>query len=150
MSARFPRGAGHPYPARVFVLMLTIAGLSGCGDGRGSRVATVPVKATITYRGQPIPGAFVTLHPKAPLPDVPPPRASVGRDGSLTVSTFTGGDGAPEGEYVLTVEWYRPVRQGSDVVPGPNVIPKKYASRRTSDLIVRVTPDAGKLPPIAL
>ena len=150
MSDRFLRGAGHPCPARVFVLLLVIAGIVGCGDGRGSRVATIPVEGTITYRGQPIPGAFVTLHPKFPRPDVPASRASVGRDGTLTVSTFTGGDGAPEGEYVLTVEWYRPVRQGNDVVPGPNVIPKKYASRRTSDLVVRVAPDAGRLPPIAL
>jgi hypothetical protein len=124
--------------------------ISGCGDAQPHRVATFPVHGRITYKGQPIPGAFVTLHPKTPLGNVPAPRAIISSDGSLKVSTYDGGDGAPEGEYVLTVQWYKPIKNGQDVVPGPNVIPKKYSSPRTSNLIVRVVASENKLEPIQL
>ncbi|MBX3426942.1 MAG: BON domain-containing protein [Pirellulales bacterium] len=126
------------------------ASLVGCGEAKPERVPTFPVTGSITFKGGPIPGAFVAMHPKTPLPNVPAPRASVGPDGKLKISTYDGGDGAPEGEYVLTVEWYKPIKTGADVVPGPNVIPKKYTSPRTSGLVVSVAANATELPPIKL
>lgn len=128
--------------------LLVIA--SGCGEAAPERVATYPVEATVTFRGAPIPGAFLTLHPKQPLPEVPPPRASVAADGALKVSTYNSGDGAPAGEYIVTVEWYKPIKNGPDVVPGPNVLPRKYASPQTSGLSVTVAADVNRLPPIEL
>jgi hypothetical protein len=111
----------------------------GCGgDAAADRVPTFPVQGSITFRGQPMPGAVVTLHPKTPAEGVPAPRAQVDKDGSLKVSTYDGGDGAPAGEYVVTVQWYRLVGSGGDVVAGPNVIPPKYTAAGSSDLIVRV------------
>jgi hypothetical protein len=108
------------------------------------------VSGSITWKGQPLPGAFVALHPTTPQPAVPAPRASVGRDGVLKVSTYDGGDGAPEGEYVVTVQWYKPIRRGAEVVPGPNVVPPKYASPRTSNIVIRVAAQENVLPPIQL
>lgn len=110
------------YLANRSALMLIVAALllaSGCSEATPERVATFPVEGAISFKGQPIPGAFVALHPRSPLPDVPPPRASVTADGGLKISTYDGGDGAPEGEYVLTVEWFKPVKQGQDVVAVP-------------------------------
>lgn len=124
--------------------------VTGCGETPSERVTTFPIEGTITFKGQSIPGAFVTLHPKTPLTDVPPPRANILADGSLKVSTFDGGDGAPEGEYILTIEWYKPVKNGSDIVAGPNVIPKMYSSPRTSNLIIHVAAKENKLDPIQL
>ncbi len=132
-------------PALAFLLAA-----GGCGEPGPERVATYPVEGSVTFQGKPIPGAFVALHPKQPLVDVPPPRASVSADGALTISTFNGGDGAPAGEYVVTVEWYKPIKSGLDVVAGPNVLPRKYASPKTSDLTVTIAADANKLPPIEL
>ena len=91
-----------------------------------------PVVGAIQFRGQPADGAFVSLHPKNATEGVPNPRATVAKDGSFVVSTYDGNDGAPEGDYVVTVQWYKPVRQGNDLVGGPNVLPPKYASPRTS------------------
>jgi len=124
--------------------------VGGCGDAEPERVATYPVEAVVTFQGKPIPGAFVALHPKQPSAEVPTPRASVNADGALIVTTFNGGDGAPAGEYIITVEWYKPIKSGADVVPGRNVLPAKYASPQTSDLLITVSADTNKLPPIDL
>lgn len=129
---------------------LYVAAAVGCGESPPTRVATFPVETQLTLRGQPMPGAFVTLHPRSPVEGVPTPRASIGSDGALRVTTFQAGDGAPEGEYVLTVQWHKPVRQGPDVVAGPNVVPPKYGSPRTSDIVVRVAAGANQVPPIRL
>ena len=78
---------------------------------RHSRRASAAASPTITcpcirssgaikYQGQPIDGAFVSLHPKSATEGVPNPRATVAKDGSFTVSTYNGNDGAPEGDYI--------------------------------------------------
>jgi hypothetical protein len=108
------------------------------------------VQGTITFKGRPIPGALVAFHPKAPDRQAPAPRASVDASGAFSLSTFNGGDGAPAGEYVVTVQWYKPVRKGADVVPGPNVIPREYAVASTSNLCVRIVSGHNQLPPIRL
>jgi hypothetical protein len=109
-----------------------------------------PVTGAIQFRGKPVNGAFVTLHPKAPADGVPSPRASVAKDGSFAVSTYDGGDGAPAGDYVLTVQWYKPVKVGNDLVGGPNVLPAKYANAKTSDIRITVAAGENRLRPIQL
>jgi hypothetical protein len=104
----------------------------------------------IQFRGQPANGAFVSLHPKNAAEGVPNPRAMVAQDGSFTVSTYDGNDGAPEGDYIVTVQWYKPVKQGNDLVGGPNVLPAKYASPRTSDVVVHIAAGENRLKPIQL
>lgn len=121
----------------------------GCSKA-DNHVAVYPVKGTIHYQGKPINGAFVTLEPKAAVEGVPGPRAMVQPDGTFAVSTFNGGDGAPEGDYVLMVQWCKLVRQGQEFVSGPNVIPRKYTSATTSDLVIHVAAGDNQLKPILL
>jgi hypothetical protein len=123
----------------------------GCSSEPASdRVPVYPVRAKITYKGFPAAGAVVTFHPKAPQADVPAPRAEVNKDGVVTVSTYDGGDGAPEGEYVVTVQWRKLVKQGPDLVQGPNVIPRKYSQPATSDIVRKITAGPNNLEPINL
>lgn len=138
------------HAASVIVASALVAGPVGCSPQDSGRVPTFPVTGSISFQGKPMPGAFVALHPKLPQENVPSPRASVAADGSLKLSTYDGGDGAPQGEYVLTVEWYKPVKVGGDLVSGPNVVPRKYASPKTSDIVVNVTAQENSLPPIKL
>lgn len=109
-----------------------------------------PARGAITYKGQPIPGAFIALHPKTPSVDIPSPRASVKQTGTFDLTTFDSGDGAPEGDYVVTVQWYKPIHKGGEVVAGPNVIPRKYARASTSELTVRIVSGNNELPLIRL
>lgn len=121
----------------------------GCGT-RTDTVHVYPTQGVITYRGHAIPGAFVALHPKSPIPNAPNPRATVARDGTFALSTFDAADGAPAGEYVLTVQWYRPVNRNGELSPGPNVLPRQYETPRTSRLQVTVAQAETRLPPIDL
>lgn len=123
--------------------VVLLAALGGCGaKSEPERVAVFPVQGSITFKGQPMPGAIVTLHPKAPIENVPSPRAQVDKDGKLKVTTFNGGDGAPAGEYTVTVQWYKLVKNGADLIAGPNVVPRKYGQPGSSDLVVKVA-EAG-------
>jgi hypothetical protein len=136
---------------RSLFLIVAVALAVGCGQsGTDTIVAVHPAKGKITFKGQPIPGAMITLHPKAELAEVPRPRASVGKDGEFALTTFSGKDGAPEGEYTVTVVWYKPIKNGPDVQAGPNVIPKKYTAPQTSDLHVRIAAGENDLPAIQL
>ena len=61
-----------------------------------------------------------------------------------------GGDGAPEGEYIITVQWRKLVKRGADLVQGPNVIPAKYSRPQTSDIVRKIAAGPNKLEPINL
>jgi hypothetical protein len=127
---------------------LLMATILGCGKAEPNRVAVFPVNGKITFQRQPTVGATVLLHPQTPLEKVPAPRASVAPDGTFRISTFNTGDGAPEGDYVVTVQWYRPVKNGTDVVSGPNVIPRKYTQAASSDIVIHVAAGENSLKPI--
>lgn len=132
--------------AAIFAIALT-----GCGEAKPDRVAVFPVKGTVTFKGQQMPGALVAFHPKTPLGDgVPTPRASIAKDGTFAVSTYDGNDGAPAGEYVLTFQWYKLLKNGGDVVAGPNVIPPKLGNPATSTATVTIVEGENNLPPIKL
>jgi hypothetical protein len=124
---------------------------TGCGSSDDVAVELHPVRGEISFQGKPIAGAIVSLHPKVVgATDAPNPRASVQADGRFELSTFAQHDGAPAGDYVLTVQWFRPVDRNGDVVPGPNVLPKKYSKPETSKIDIRVASGSNDLPAITL
>ncbi len=131
-------------------IAIAIIAMAGCSPGTSDRTPVFPAHGSITFRGQPISGALVALYPKAPIAGTPNPRANVDKDGAFNVSTYVTADGAPAGDYTLTVLWYKPVKKGTDVVSGPNVIPAKYANPNTSDLVVSIKQGENYLPAIAL
>jgi hypothetical protein len=134
----------------AFVLAAFVAAAcTGCSKSQ-SHVPVHPVSGVVQFHGQSPEGAFISLVPKAAIDGAPAPRASVGKDGSFTISTFNGDDGAPEGDYTVTIQWYKPVRQGKDLVGGPNVLPAKYAAAQTSDLTIHVAAGENHLRPIQL
>jgi hypothetical protein len=139
----------HRLRAGLFVFAIALASLTGCGSADSSRVPVHPASGAIQFRGKPVSGAFVSLHPKGGNnTGAPSPRATVGPDGTFALSTYEGQDGAPEGDYVLTVQWYKPIRQGNELVGGPNVLPPKYSSANTSDLLVKIAAGENQLKPI--
>jgi hypothetical protein len=71
-------------------------------------------------------------------------------DGTFALSTFESGDGAPAGEYIVTIRLHRAVQVEGDFVPGPNLLPVRYANAATSDIVVRISEGPNELPPIAL
>lgn len=146
------RSANRPLTivaSTVAIVVLLV--LTGCGGSGPPRSATNPTTGSITYQGQPIGGAFLALHPKAgAAADVPTATAVVQPNGTFAVTTYDTGDGVPEGDYVVTVQWRKATKSGGEFVPGPNLLPAKYSRPESSDVVVHVASGTNELPPIVL
>lgn len=87
--------------SRVLVTCLFFGSslLLGCGGG-ADRPAMVPVSGTVNYNGSPVEGATVTFAAGTSA------RSSSGltdSSGKFKLTTFDTNDGAPVGEYVVTI-----------------------------------------------
>jgi len=85
---------------RPIVVFLTVA---GCRGPAPPHVAVYPVEGRLLVSGVPAADAHITFHPLDG--HGVPVIGRTGRDGSFTLTTFTPGDGAPAGEYSVTVVW---------------------------------------------
>lgn len=133
--------------AKLGVLVLVLL-CAGCGD---SRRPVYPVRGKVLFDGKPTPDALIIFHPlKDPDPDAPRPLTRVANDGSFTLTTYKMGDGAPAGEYAVTVTWVREV--DSQDAPReerreePNKLPERYSRPATTDLKVEVKKQPNDFP----
>ncbi len=137
----------------AFALSLaTVPLLAGCGRSE-KRIKVVPVSGKVSFYGQPPVGALIVLHPTSALEaaDVAP-SGTIKEDGSYQISVYGAADGAPPGEYVATIEWFRIVTgaNGEGGGRGPNVLPPKYAQKDLSPIKVTVNASATEVPPITI
>jgi hypothetical protein len=133
---------------RVAAILVVVA-LAGCNQS--DRLPVHPVEGQLTWQGQPLTNAYVVLHPQgASDPRVLPARGQSDATGKFHITTYEQADGAVAGEYRVTVEYYRPIKNGSSIEPGPNVLPPKFARPETSEIKVRVAAGKNTLEPIAL
>lgn len=136
----------------IHVVLLTC--VVGCGP---RQVDVYPVAGTLTVGGRPAANAMVAFHPldrggtQASLP-----VASTGPDGTYRLTTYADGDGAPAGEYAVTVVWpddSHPRDECEDVVEHDR-FKGRYADaarspwrvtvgRGTNDVPLRAAPPAG-------
>ncbi|MEW4486976.1 hypothetical protein AB1L42_02785 [Thalassoglobus sp. JC818] len=90
----------------VSLLAVTLVFTVGCGKADW-QADTYPAMGTLTINGETPVGALVELHPKGEATDVRNslPWGLVEEDGTFTLSTYEMGDGAPPGEYAVTIKW---------------------------------------------
>jgi tetratricopeptide (TPR) repeat protein len=125
------------------VLLLVVLGTKLFGNGR-MRVYRAQGKAD--FEGKPMAKATLILHPVGERTiHFPLPCATVKEDGTFALGTYGKGDGAPAGEYKVTVQWVV-AAPGSNIPV--NVLPEKYSDAKTSDLTVRIKTGTNTLPPI--
>jgi hypothetical protein len=133
---------------RVLVLALLPAalGISGCEE---APVPVFPVSGNVKFKGKPAAGATVVLYATNvdDTHDVAPTGVVKG-DGSFDITVYEPGDGAPQGEYVATVQWRKLVSGAGGSAAGPNVLPSKYANPKTSPIKVSVASGPVQIPPI--
>lgn len=126
----------------------------GCGPPEGQMVV-YPVTGTVTVAGQPAAGARITLigvgdkfsDPKSPIP-----KATVAEDGSFELTSYTNGDGAPDGEYQVVIVWEEPAPENIDPESAPAPKDKlggKY-NHENSPLKATVPTESTSLPAFAL
>ncbi|OWK46333.1 hypothetical protein FRUB_00032 [Fimbriiglobus ruber] len=107
-------------------------------------------------QGKPAAGATVVLHPVGQIdPKTPLPTGKVDDKGTVRLSTFTQDDGAPPGQYTITVDWreVRKVTVGSDQIRelSPDKLKGRYG-KPDAPAAPRVTVEKqpNKLPPLQL
>ena len=101
---------------RLLVPILGLAFVFGCGGSDG-RKPTFKVSGSINSGGKPLAGAMLTLHPldsKAEECTLGFPRATSQADGKFTMSTYGEADGAPAGQYAVTVQLLVPCSHTQD------------------------------------
>jgi hypothetical protein len=97
-------GPGRPLDAALTIaLVVLLPFLAGCGSGR---LATYPVKGKVLVDGEPAQGVHVAFYPKDTGGHSPYiPSGQTDENGEFVLSTFITGDGAPAGEYDVTLAW---------------------------------------------
>ncbi len=128
----------------AFALFVASAVL-GCG-AKGPDLFPTTGKVT-TADGKPLEHATVIFHPVGGG-DGPKPRAKTGADGTFALTTLTTGDGAPAGEYRVTVELWLASAKSEE--PPTNRLPVKYAKPDTSGLTATVNPGRTEVTPFVV
>ena len=115
-------------------------------------VAVHPVKGKAVMAGQPMAGAHLVLHPgpDSKIPVGITSRGTVANDGTFELSTFDHKDGAPIGEFVVTVVWSKPVIVDGETQSGPSLVSAMYSKPDSSPLRIKIKADAKELAPIEI
>jgi hypothetical protein len=142
-STRLPLRFGLPVHAAVVMAALA----TGCGTRQAGKT-TYPVSGILLDAARrPAAGATVILQPVTKDDRDPArPTATVGADGSFRLTTYRTGDGAAEGEYVVTVVWPEPRKSPLDP-PGRDRLGGKWMKPGPSSPRVRIGPHSGPLLP---
>jgi hypothetical protein len=137
---------------RAAVVALALAALCpACA--RSGRKPVFPVQGQVLVKGRPAARAQVTFHPvEGSGPDTVRPVGHVDERGRFRLTTYAEGDGAPEGEYRVTVQWFLATRTrgGADDYQSVNYLPARYGRAETSGLRATVTRGDNNLPTIEL
>ena len=125
---------------------------SGCSDQ--IRIpSTVPVSGQVLQKGKPVPGVTVLFHPQFAVGPVEfIPSGETGPDGKFTLSTGAAGNGAPPGEYLVTLEKRIVVsdRQNSGIETEVDAWKGRYADPASSKWRIEIDSHSHPLPPFEI
>jgi len=114
----------------IFTAMIA----SSCGKATHeikNKLPVFPVKGKLVLDGQPMPGAEIFFHPVHEFPKESSqlkPHARADAEGAFQISTYVGQDGAPAGEYYVTVSWKGPLQEGMNSEQRDD-LPEKISER---------------------
>jgi hypothetical protein len=146
-------GCSRKWPRRLVVIAWLGLTLPLVSCGKPARPAVYPVHGQVLdANDKPAVGALVIFHPKgATGGEALKPLGYVDADGTFALTTFTKGDGAPAGEYALTIEWHPPPANPFAKKETADQLQGRYGDPQTSNLSFTVAqqPD-NTIPPIRL
>lgn len=134
----------------LFMSLFVIVTTLGCNSGPKLH----PVTGTVTYNGQTVAGADVTLHAANEAAELKPARGVTDASGNFSVKTYLGPDadrnGAMAGQYKITVTKFpQTVGIADPYKPGgivKNELPEKYATAPKTPLSREVTTGTNHFP----
>lgn len=127
--------------------------LAGCGGGSPVDppvLPVAPVSGSLKFGGEVPVGAKVSLVPVSRSEEGIASSGVVSQDGTFKVSTYGQDDGAPVGDYVVLVQWFKPLGGEDGNAGGPNVIPRDYSDPTKSPIKVTVKDGENQLDPIVI
>jgi hypothetical protein len=127
----------------ALILLLLV---SGCSQAEPEKLPVFPVTGQVIYEGRPAAGAWVVLHPADPQRAWPQPRAKTDSQGNFTLSTYDPQDGAPAGDYLVTLELPQVINRGGELETGGNLLPPQYSAPETTSIATRVAEGPNTLP----
>jgi hypothetical protein len=128
----------------------------GCGASEDKRMMVYPAVGTVTVKGKPAEGAqvvFFAADESLRGPDHPLPTGVAGPDGKFKLSSYGVNDGAPAGEYLVTVVWPEPAKGGdaeTEAQPAGDRLKSRYAAPSPSGLKATVSASPTELAPFEL
>ncbi|MEX0791589.1 MAG: hypothetical protein WD045_00530 [Pirellulaceae bacterium] len=137
----------HLFYASAVVVALFFS--SSCSRPGYEGVPTFPVTGHVIIDGEPVEGANVKFTPIAEVgsPDALTANGISGADGSFELSTYVNGDGAPAGEYAVTIFWLEPPKPPRGKDPGPDRLGRRYADPAKSSWEVEIREEDNILEP---
>jgi len=130
---------------RWLATLLLVALVLGCGTS--GKPPAIPVKGKVMFKKEtPAVGAMIVFHPVSEEFERRiggKPFAKVQEDGSFVLTTYEENDGAPEGEYGLSVDWrVKPknflVFDSESSATGKQMLKEKYTDPRKPFMKVTV------------
>lgn len=136
-------------PVVGYLLAVILSGitLGGCRSER--TLTTHPVIGQVLFDDRPLAEAMVIFHPVEG--DFRNLIAITTVQGEFSLTTYRANDGAPAGEYRVTVEFRDWVQEGDEQTrTGANLLPPRYASPADSGLRCTITAGENRLEPFRL
>lgn len=137
-----------------YLIVAICLGLIVCGCSKDSRrfQPVVPVAMKVICQGKPVAHGQVVLHPLVEKEGavIARPNGYADLDGVVKLTTYRTHDGAPAGEYVVTVIWSPVIGEsgGDDEIRESDRLRGRYADPALSKL--RVTIEKGLPQPLVL
>lgn len=136
-------------------LGLCIPLLTGCGNS-GDLLPLNSVTGQVRCDGEPLEGASVVFYPvggSERLQDLRP-RGTTNVDGRFQLQTYLPGDGAPVGEFKVTIEWYgKPAPEDSTnerhdaIKMRPNLLLETFAAPESTPVNATISNGNNTLEP---
>lgn len=91
-----------------FLTLVAVVAVTGCEKPPEPRVPVYPVRGKVLVGGKPVAGIMIVLHAADGSQPAPAkPNAKTTADGTFQLSTYDPQDGAPAGEYAVTMFWFK-------------------------------------------
>jgi len=141
-------GLRAPRAAIAVALAALVLTFPACSDGRKK---VYPVHGRILVDGKPAPEAIVVFRPVDDTGlDRVNPAGQADADGRFELSSYVKGDGAPPGEYLVSIEWRERSGFMKTNFDGPDRLKGKYYDPQKTGFRVTVENQPLELPPYEL